>query len=1065
MKASLYYCHFLLIGLILLSTQFACAQDRPEWDNIEVLNINKEKPRTSMMVYPDKEAARAYDRERSEWFKLLNGDWKFYYSDNPAERPADFHEKGFDDSAWGSISVPSNWEVEGHGIPIYSNIRYPFEIKDLRAPYEYNPVGSYRTTFEVDSNWDGRRVFLGFDGVASAFYVWINGEFVGYSQDSRTLAEFNVSEYLNEGENEIAVEVYKWSDGAYLEDQDFWRLAGIFRDVYLWSTDDTHLRDFLITSSLDETYTNGIFGFSGDISLLGNMSEADVNVSLELYDADGSKVHEGAKTVEANGWETDFEFEVSEIPNVHHWNAEQPYLYDLFITLSNLDGDVLAVIPKKVGFRVVEIKDGRLLVNGEVIHMRGVNRHDHNAERGHAVTREDMKADLRLMRKHNVNAVRTAHYPNHPFFYDLLDKYGFYVIDEANIETHEFGTNIDNKLANDPDWLEPKLDRIDNMIYRDRNHPSIIIWSLGNESGDGPNMTAIYEHIQELDPTRPFHYEGTTMDGGSFNADIGSFMYATPERVNRFIEEQPDVPLILCEYTHAMGNSNGHLAAYWDLIYEDNNFQGVFVWDWMDQGLIHDVPEKFRETSGIDEFFVYGGFFEDPHGIQHDGNFNMNGVISAGMEARPGLKALKYYHQYAHVTEVDASAGVFSIKNRYNFSNLNDHLTGEWQLMENGVEVLSGDLESLEIGPWESKEVTIPYTDFSFEDGKEYHLNVLFKNNEDRFFASEGYLLGWEQFDLPHSQMPVLSTPESDELLQPSLNANHFTVAGNGFHVVFDVVRMRMESYHIDNDQVILGGPQLDFWRALTDNDRAGMRHANHRNLMIWQGAHNTIGSQFLVNGERVNPNNFNRVAPMEHVQLKMEVDLPMIGAAVTKIYEIYQDGSIDLTVDYKPGDREDVPGMMPRFGTRLELAPGFENMTWYGRGPEENYVDRNSEMVGIYSSTVADSWVEYSRPQENGNKTDVRWITFTDHNGKGIRFTGDPLISTSASHYHRDDMERSRYTWQMEKRSNVFVNVDYRQMGVGGINSWSPRALPEPGFRVTNEPITFTYRIEPITN
>ena len=1053
----------LLCGFSLANLSDSEGLSRPEWDNLDVLQINREEPRTTMMIYPDKKQARVFDRERSDWFQSLNGKWQFHWAHNPEMRPLDFYKKGFDDSSWESIPVPSNWEIEGHGVPLYANSRYPFDISEKRAPHDWNPVGSYRRHFVVPEDWDGRQVFLGFDGVASAFYVWVNGEFLGYSQGSRTLAEFDVTELVKEGVNEIAVQVYKWSDGSYLEDQDFWRLAGIYRDVYLWSTPQVHLRDFLITSSLDDHFRHGIFDFSGEIALFGGRDCEDVSIELELYDPEDRLVHNSRKDFEARGSRTSFEMGGQTLQDVRQWNAEQPYLYDLFITLRSREDEILAVIPKKVGFRRVEITDGRFLVNGQPVRLRGVNRHEHSQYNAHHVTRDDMMNDIKLLKKNNVNAVRTAHYPNHPLWYKLTDEFGLYVINEGNIETHEFGLNIHNKMANNPDWEEAHVERVERMIYRDRNHPSVVIWSLGNEAGDGPNMEAVFRFVQQTDSTRPFHYEGTTRDGAYFNADIGSFMYASPERVSRFIQEQPDIPLILCEYTHAMGNSNGHLSAYWDLIYADNNFQGAFVWDWMDQGLRVDVPERFQKTSGQQEFIAYGGWFEDPHGIQHDGNFNMNGLLAADLTPHPGLKALKYYHQHVQVVPSDLAKGRFQVTNRFDFLPLDEKLDGYWELVENGEVISSGRISGLNIGPWETREVSIPLSSIRYRDDREYHVNFIFTNRYTTFYASQGYELAWEQFKLPFGQMPGLPTPTKAKLLQPSLNGNHLTVAGEDFHVVFDVVRGRMESYNLGTEQVILAGPHVDFWRAATDNDRGAMRSANLIDMMIWRGAHHSIPKEFRVNGEQVTSGNFNRVDPMEHIQFELELALPAIGAMVTKTYEIYQDGTIDLIIGYQPGERERIPDIMPRFGSRMELAPGFENIAWYGPGTDPTYVDRNVERVGIYSSTVSGDWVDYSRPQENGNKMDVRWITFTDNNGLGIRFTGDPLISTSASHYHRDDMERSRYSWQMEPRSSVFVNIDYRQMGVGGYNSWSPRAYPEPGFRVANEHMSYRYRIEPV--
>ena len=497
------------VCMLVMSTNIN-AQNQPEWDNVEVLQVNREASHTTMMVYPNREQANSFDRNQSDWFQSLNGQWKFNWAKNPDNRIKDFYKTDFDDSNWHEITVPSNWEIEGFGTPIYTNIRYPFEIEDLKAPVEDNPVGSYRRSFLVDEDWDGRTIYLGFDGVASAFYVWINGEYVGYSQGNRVLAEFDATEFLRPGTNEIAVEVYKWSDGSFLEDQDFWRLGGIFREVYLWATPKTHLRDFKIISTLESDYKDGVFGFEGEFVSHAESDIETVSVDLELLDQNGNRVFTTEAQVDVSSASQIFSIDPVTISEVQSWTAETPYLYDLYITVKS-GRDVLAVIPKKVGFRTVEIKEGRLLVNGVAVKLRGVNRHEHHPVTGQSVTREDMIKDIKLMKQHNVNAVRTSHYPNQPLWYDLMDEYGFYVIDEGNIETHEFGTNLQNELANNPDWKQAHIDRVARMIYRDRNHPSIIMWSLGNESGDGPNMTAVYEYVQKADPSRPYHYEGTTM--------------------------------------------------------------------------------------------------------------------------------------------------------------------------------------------------------------------------------------------------------------------------------------------------------------------------------------------------------------------------------------------------------------------------------------------------------------------------------------------------------------------------------------------------------------------------
>ncbi len=1074
---------FLLLAS-LVSTCSALAMERPAWDDVRVLHINREQPHTSMMVFPSKEEARVHDRDRSPWFRSLNGIWKFHWASKPDEKPRDFYRNDFDDSGWGTIKVPSNWELEGYGIPIYSNIRYPFDISELRAPLDWNPVGSYRHHFVLPDEWDGRQVFITFDGVSSAFHVWVNGEHAGYSQGSRTPAEFNITSYLKAGDNQIAVEVYRWSDGAYLEDQDFWRLSGIFRDVYLWTTPNRHIRDFVVTSTLDDGFRNGIFSLEGEIALYNDLTRDEVTVDVALYDHDSRQIINKRTTLLADGDLTSFRIEESIIREVNPWSAEIPYLYDLYISLRDTEGQVLAVIPRKVGFRRVDISGGRIRINGKPVRFKGVNRHEHSPETAHYVTRQDMVEDIILMKQNNINSARTSHYPNHPLWYELCDKYGLYVIDEANIETHEFGAfDPENLLANDPGWKEAYIERVKRMVYRDRNHPSVIIWSLGNEAGEGSNIKAVYDWVKATDPSRPFHYEGTTFPGNFFHADIASWMYAPPEQCERWISEQPDIPLILCEYTHAMGNSNGSMDAYWKLIYEDNNFQGAFVWDWVDQGIRQPVPGPYRSISGLDDVYVYGGWFENRHGIQNDGNFNMNGLVSADRTPHPALYALKYFHQFASVEPVDWDRGLFRVLNRFDFLTLGEKLAGKWEIIEDGVPITGGMLPDLNIAPWESKEVVLPLQRVRFREGREYHVNFSFINRKTTFYAEEGYEMGWEQFRVPGSAWPKLQEPGKTALLQVGMNDNHFAVAGQGFHVVFDVVQGLMESYYLDGMKVVSRGPKIDFWRAPTDNDRAvirsadaeeywvpptekdleAMQAASEFDMMRWRGAHLALVDKVLINGEEHDGWTLNRAPLMEHVSVRFELKLPAINARASVLYEIYQNGAVDVTTEYMPGPAGSVPGYMPRFGNRMKLAPGFDTIAWYGRGPHPTYADRNVERVGINHSTVAQEWVDYSRPQENGNKMDVRWVTMTDNDGTGLKFTGAPLINFSAAHYSREEMETSRYTFEMEPLKSVFLNIDLKQMGVGGYNSWTARALPEKDFRIRNEPMKYTYRMEPV--
>ena len=1038
---------YIILILLITGAHHVVALDRPEWNNVGVLEINREKPRSTMMVFDTPENALSFDYEQSEYYKSLNGLWKFHWSKNPASRPASFFETGFSDASWDDIEVPSIWELKGHGIPIYTNILYPFDISELEAPVEDNPVGSYRRSFSVPDHWDGRDVFIVFDGVQSAFYIWVNGQKVGYSQGSRTPAEFNLTPYLKTGKNTLAVEVYRWSDGSYLEDQDFWRISGIYRNVYLWSTHKSHIRDFVVTSTLDDSFTNGIFSLKAE---LHDPSRSASLLEYTLLDRQGREVLNGSRQLSNNHgeWLTTQEHRIA---GVNSWNAESPYLYDLVMVLKDAQGSTLEVIPQKVGFRRVDIAGGRLLINGQAVLFKGVNRHEHHPERGHYVTREDMLRDITLMKQNNINALRTSHYPNVPEWYQLCDEHGIYLINEGNIETHGFGLNIDNLLTNHPDWEEAYIDRVKRMVFRDRNHPSVVIWSLGNESGDGPNATAVYEWVKQTDPSRPYMYEGTTKRGGFGNADIYSRMYPTPEECITIIETNPHIPFLVCEYVHAMGNSSGNVKEYWDLIYADNNFQGAFVWDWMDQGLKQPVPEAYRETSPVDHFFAYGGWWENSRGIHNDANFCMNGLLAADWTPHPGLNVMKYFHRNIHVNAVDIQNLTFSITNWFDFSNAKDMVTGHWYLLENGKKVLHRNLPELNIPARESMNYTLNTGSFQFSPDKEYFVGFSFRQKHPTEFVPKGFELAWDQFEIPVGSRPSL-TP-IHVLAQPAWREDGRAVFvwGDGFSSIFDKLTGRLEKYYVGEELVIDRGPHPDFWRAPTDNDRGAIRNMPPHvpQLFVWENAHHwTI-------------NKFDITPKSNAIQIVASGNLPMIEAAFTITYIVYGDGTIDITCDYNAGTKQ-LP-MAPRFGTNMVVSPGYSNLKWYGPGPNPTYIDRNVEKIGVYESTVENEWVDYSKPQENGYKIDVRWFSLTNDAGSGLLISGDPVIGFGASHFCRENIQLSDYPFQLVKKPHVFLNVDYKQMGVGGTTSWGMEAYPRRDYRLRNSDFSFTFRVSPL--
>jgi beta-galactosidase len=1011
--------------------------ERPEWNNLEVLQVNRELPRATMMVYPDVEAAMEYDRTTSPWFKSLNGDWKFNWVKSPTDRPVDFFKPSFDARGWDTLPVPSNWEIEGHGLRIYTNSKYPFKKDIPNAPTEWNPVGSYRRTFEVPGDWDGRETYIVFDGVQSAFYLWINGEKVGYSQGSRTPAEFNVTKYLKPGKNVLAAEVYRWSDGSYLEDQDFWRLSGIYRDVYLWSTAQSHIRDFTVVTDLDDQYKNAVLKVDAEIL------NPTGSVEVELLDPSGKSIgtagSPGRSLVSLD----------IPIKNPAKWSAESPSLYTVLITLKDASGETIEVIPLRVGFRVAEIKNNRFCLNGVPVLIKGVNRHEHHADTGHTVDRASMIRDIQLLKENNFNAVRTSHYPNMPMWYDLCDEYGIMLWDEANIEAHgmKYGAASPAKR---PEWKKAHLDRIQRMVGRDKNHASVITWSMGNESGDGENFVACYAWIKENDPTRPVHYERT--EAGDKPTDIANKMYANADTIRAYTESDAKKPYIICEYMHAMSNSSGGAKEYWDLFYEENLAQGGFVWDWMDQGLREPVPEEFRKNIGKgpvkDSFFAYGGWWEDAVEVSHNGNFCMNGLIDADQVPHPGLFAMKYLQRNTHVTPVDLNAGLVKIKNWYDFSSLDQRVSGFWKIEANGEEIAAGTVPVSGIAPHTEKTVQLGLPSIVPEAGVEYFLTLEFRaKKNDHPLVGEGHLLAWDQFMLPIGKPAGYSAADGKVTIDDG--AGSIVVKGHDFTVTFDKVTGTLSSFKAGGTDLIASGGRVELSRAQVDNER---RQKEPPLNPVWD----TAGEKAVLESIKVEP-----VGSAARITVRKL--LPDVRGGYAAVYTVFGNGEVVVDTAF---NFENTPGFIGpplRVGMEWNLPSALENITWFGRAGE-TYMDRDFELMGIYSGTVDEQWTDYSRPQENGNKTDVRWASFTDADGKGILISaqGAPL-GIGARHYSRETMRKSDYSFQMERAKDIILNVDAAQSGVGGITSW--RTAPLKKHQLTAKTYRYAYRLRPLTD
>jgi beta-galactosidase len=1031
---------------------------RVEWDDPAVIQVGVEKPRATFMVYPSRALAAAYDRTRSPWFLSLNGTWKFRHSPDPASRPADFYKAAFDVSAWGTIPVPSNVEAHGHGFPIYTNIRYPFpyDRNNPRPPRENNPVASYRRTFTLPPAWSGRQVLLHFEGVDSAFYVWVNGERVGYSEDSRTSAEFNITKLVKAGVNTVAVEVYRWSDGSFLEDQDYFRLSGIYRDVFLWSAPRQHVRDFEVKTGLDAGYTDATLTVDARVASAGG--RAPVSLTVELLDPAGAPAAAAMRqdiTAEP-GQDTAVEF-VMPVKAPAKWTAETPNLYRLYLTLRDGKGAVLEVIPARIGFRKVEIQAGKILVNGRPVIFKGVNRHEHSPGTLHAPDRKMMIRDIELMKRHNVNAVRNAHYPNTPEWYDLCDEYGLYVMDEANIEVHDYGTGRDNRLTNAPEWRAAYLNRVERMVERSKNHASILFWSMGNESGDGPNAEACYQWVKRRDPSRPYHYESSTALGGS-NADINSFMYPPADRMEALAKKRPDMPMLICEYTHAMGNSNGGLDEYWRRFYSGSNMRGAYVWDWVDQGIRQAVPPEYAAISGRKTFLAYGGWWENRRGIHTDNNFCMNGLISADRIPRPGLGAIKYVYRYLHATPVDLALGRIRIKNWHDFTNAQDIAEAAWSVTADGRALASGKIEDLTLAPYEERDFALNLPAIRPDPGTEYFLDLSFTLKMDTPWAKKGHEMGWEQWKLP-VQAPPPAAAGSTPSLRIVESGHQVRLWGPDFAILFDRLNGVLNDYSFKNVRLLNRGPLPDFWRSMTDNDIGAWKaigpNAPRRPDLDWTMWRNA-GPAWRILGTKLE-----RLGATA-ARITVNAELPLAAASYTLTYTIHGSGDVVVEASYKPGKIR--LAMMPRFGLELIAAAGLENVQWLGRGPAETYADREFERIGLYSSTVDAEWTEYSKPQENGNKTGVRWFALTNGKGYGLLAAGEQPLNARATRYAKSDVESVEYSFQLPRRAEIYWNIDLKQMGVGGIDSWSSNALPLPEYRIDPmQPMSYRFVLRPL--
>lgn len=1021
-----------------------------DWENPALTHRNRLSARAYKFPYPDEAAALTGERGASPWFRLLNGYWKFHYDSSPVEAPKQFFEESYDVSGWDSISVPSCWQMLGYGRPHYTNAAFPFPVDPPRVPTQ-NPTGSYRHEFFIPETWGERRTLLRFEGVDSAFYVWVNGRQVGFSKGSRIPAEFDITSYVRPGPNSVSVQVYQWSDGSYCEDQDMWWLSGIFRDVYLLSVPKTHLWNVGVQAKLDQSYRDATLQVRANLRNYGKTRADGMRLEAVLLDTDHQRVAGDAvaAAMDPDG-ETIVELALP-VANPIKWTAETPYLYTLLLKLEDATGNDVEVTPVKVGFRQVEIRDSQLLVNGVPVMFKGVNRHEHHPDFGRAVPLETMRQDILLMKRHNVNAVRTSHYCDDPRWYELCDYYGIYLIDECDLETHGFALleGWKGNPADDPDWEEACVDRLVRMVERDKNHPSVILWSLGNEASFGRNHEAMARKAREIDPTRPIHYEG---DQELRVADVFSQMYTHidwvhkigegSEQVGKLSPEQyTRVPFILCEYAHAMGNGPGGLLEYWDAFYKYPRLQGGFIWEWVDHGIR-------KLTDDGREYFAYGGDFGDE---PNDGNFVCDGLVFPDRRPSPGLIEYKKVIEPVKVEAVDLTSGRFKIANRYDFRTL-DHLAFPWSITADGEVLQSGATQVPEIRAGDFCELSVLYRLPSGVPGTEYHITLSFTLAGDEIWAERGHEVAWAQFRLP-VEAPAKQNTSTTEMspLDVEEDGGLIRIAGADFELLFDRVRAVITDWTSSRQHVLKSGPRLNFWRATTDNDRGKPDAAAWRNAGLHALQHRTDAVEVA----KTSPG-------IVQISAKVRIAPPVRDKAFlcACTYTIY--GSGDVLIDIRGVPEGAWPETLPRIGLQMTLPDAFHNVSWLGLGPGETYVDsKQAGRFGRYNMTVDDLYTPYIFPQENGNRSDVRWVALTNLRGSGLLAIGQPLIDFSAHRFGTMDLEIARHTHELVLRDEITLNLDYRQNGIGsgscGPGPWSHYLLHPEEFK-------FVVRLRPFS-
>jgi len=1019
-----------------------------EWHDLQINEINRFPMHTSFFAFENEDKAMANDKSDSENYISLEGQWKFKWVEHADQRPEDFYKTDLDDKDYKSIIVPGMWELNGYGDPEYVNSGFAwrghFNGTPPEVPTKDNHVGSYRREITIPDSWDGKQVIAHFGSVTSNIYLYVNGQFVGYAEDSKVAAEFDVTPYIHKGKNLFAFQTFRWCDGSWCEDQDFWRLSGVARECYLFSrNDDVHIEDMRISTDLDNEYKDAILDVDARV-------KGKTIVILQLLDQDGNKVAQKAfgTTITSRSKTQYSQLDTKiDVPNPVKWTAETPYLYTLVATVKAVDKnkkpkETIEVITQKVGFRKVEIKNAQLLVNGQPILIKGVDRHEMDPDGGYVVSTDRMIQDLKIMKQFNINAIRTSHYPDDPRFYDMCDKYGFYVVAEANQESHGFGYN-DNSEAKKEKFAKQILERNQHNVSINFNHPSVIIWSMGNETVDGPNFTKAYQWIRSQDAGRPIQWEQAKKGA---NTDIFCPMYYTHNDCEKYLKNSPKKPLIQCEYSHAMGNSGGGFKEYWDLVRKYPNYQGGFIWDFVDQAL-HGKDKKGRKIN------TYGGDYNDYD--PSDNNFNCNGIITTDRIPSPQIYEIGYQYQNIWTKAVDMTKGIINVRNE-NFFVPADYVSVDWKVIQNGETVAAGNIPSISVAPQKSTDITLSgYPDVSALNG-EVLLNVEYKLNKDMPLMKKGQTVAHNQLTVKGNFNAYSPSEEIDGKLKISKGKETIDIYNDDVKISFSRNTGYMTTYDVKSKSYIAKGGALqpNFWRAVTDNDMGGGIQKD------WKCWRNPVIALKSISYRR------DKIAGNNVIIVSSDLYESNSGALILIQCTIFADGTVGVKQFLKKGVKEATE--MPRFGMMMQMPKDADKVEYYGYGPIENYSDRRSgQMIGIYEDKVDNMFFSYSRPQETGTHTGIRWWKqSTKKDGITVYADKEPL-TMSALHYDlyeldEGDEKDQRHCEQLTKSNYVNLFIDGVQMGVGGVNSWNKDGLPLDKYRVPYKSMNMSFVMVP---